>query len=103
MVHLIVNFNNIYNFCPKTLKLLHPENQEYLKENRWPPIWYLKEYDFYQRSLREQNIEKNAGKKNYRNSNEGCLCFSGGELSYIDMHKNLLQLFSHTYHIFLFT
>lgn len=78
MVHLIVNFNNIHNFCPKIFKLLHPENQEYLRENRWPPVWYLKEYDFYQRSVKEQKMEMNSGKKNYK-SNEGCLCFSGGK------------------------
>lgn len=58
--------------------MLHPENQDFLRENRWPPVWYLKEYDFYQRSLKEQKMELNSNKKNYKNGKEGCLCFSGG-------------------------
>lgn len=80
MSYLCVNFNNICRYCPKALKLLHPDNQEYLREHRWPPVWYLKDYDYYQRCSKEQKIEMNSSKKGYRNEDDGCLCFSGGEL-----------------------
>lgn len=26
---------------PRSVRLLHPENQEYLNEHRWPPVWYV--------------------------------------------------------------
>jgi Rho-related BTB domain-containing protein 1/2 len=80
MSYLCVNYNSICRHSPKSLKLLHPENQEYLRENRWPPVWYLKDYDYYQRCMNEQKIEMNMNKKNcHADGHGGCLCFSGGE------------------------
>lgn len=80
MSYLCVNYNSICRHSPKSLKLLHPENQEYLRENRWPPVWYLKDYDYYQRCMKEQKLEMNLNKKNcHTDNNGGCLCFSGGE------------------------
>lgn len=78
MSYLCVNYNSICRHLPKSLKLLHPENQEYLRENRWPPVWYLKDYDYYQRSVKEQKMEMSLNKKScHKNDDNGCLCFSG--------------------------
>lgn len=43
----------------------HPENQEYFERHRWPPVWYLKEEDHYQRVKREREKEDLALKKHY--------------------------------------
>ncbi len=33
------------------------ENQEYFEKQRWPPVWYLKEDDHYQRARKEREKE----------------------------------------------
>lgn len=33
------------------------ENQEYFEKHRWPPVWYLKEDDHYQRARKERDKE----------------------------------------------
>lgn len=81
MSYLCVNYNVICKFSLKGLKALHQDNQEYLREHRWPPVWYLKDYDYYQRCINELNKElkqKSAG-RDFQSDDEGCLCFSGGK------------------------
>ncbi|XP_071866674.1 rho-related BTB domain containing isoform X1 [Bombus fervidus] len=76
MNHLCVNYNKLCKMSPRSVRLLHPENQEYLNEHRWPPVWYLKDYDYYQKCLAERDRENKPTLK--RNGNQsGCLCFSG--------------------------
>ncbi|XP_033209942.1 rho-related BTB domain-containing protein 1 isoform X2 [Belonocnema kinseyi] len=75
MNHLCVNYNKLCKMSPKSVRLLHAENQEYLSEHRWPPIWYLKDYDYYQKCLAEQDKESKPSLKRNRNQS-GCLCFS---------------------------
>ena len=75
--YLSLNYNHICRKYPKILRLMHPENQAALNVNRWPPIWYLKDHDNYQRMVMEREREerpKNIRKRARRNS--GCLCFS---------------------------
>lgn len=79
MSYLCVNYNIICKVSPKSLKSLHPDNQEYLREHRWPPVWFLKDYDYYQRSTNDMARDANQARKESRNGNECCLCFSGGE------------------------
>lgn len=57
---------------PRNLRLLHADNQAYLVEHRWPPVWYLKDYDYYQKCLAERDKELKPSLK----SGSGCLCFS---------------------------
>lgn len=76
MNHLCVNYNKLCKMSPKSMRLLHPENQEYLSENRWPPVWYLKDYDYYQKCLAERDKENKPSLKRSQNTS-GCLCFSG--------------------------
>lgn len=80
MSYLCVNYNIICKSLPKSLRALHPDNQDYLKENRWPPVWYLKDFDYYQRCMNEINREgKHRGKAYDDDDDDGCLCFSGGK------------------------
>ncbi|XP_076651333.1 rho-related BTB domain containing isoform X1 [Halictus rubicundus] len=76
MNHLCVNYNKLCKMSPRSVRLLHPENQEYLSEHRWPPVWYLKDYDNYQKCLAERDRESKPTLKRNRNQS-GCLCFSG--------------------------
>ena len=52
--YLAHNYNTVSRRYPKVLRGMLPENQAFLNLNRWPPIWYLKDYDLYQRMLTEQ-------------------------------------------------
>lgn len=80
MSYLCVNYNIICKTSLKTLKGLHPENQDYLRENRWPPVWYLKDFDYYQRCMNEMNREGKQGTCAKSIDDDGtCLCFSGGK------------------------
>uniref|UniRef100_A0A182PPG4 BTB domain-containing protein n=1 Tax=Anopheles epiroticus TaxID=199890 RepID=A0A182PPG4_9DIPT len=79
MSYLCVNYNSICRLSPRSLKGLHPDNQDYLREHRWPPVWYLKDYDYYQRCMNELSRELNNGKKDCTADDKGCLCFSGGK------------------------
>ncbi|XP_023325369.1 rho-related BTB domain-containing protein 2, partial [Eurytemora carolleeae] len=81
---LAQNYNSICRKFPKVLRSLHPENQANLNVNRWPPIWYLKDYDLYQRmKMERERLERPKALKRPRyrrflnnKNNSGCLCFS---------------------------
>ncbi|XP_026475202.1 rho-related BTB domain-containing protein 1 isoform X1 [Ctenocephalides felis] len=97
MNHLCVNYNKLCRASPRSVRLLHPDNQEYLREHRWPPVWYLKDYDYYQRCTNENSKEN---KLRDSNSDSGCLCFKSGKSrssskepaeTNIDVSTNLFQ------------
>jgi len=82
LAFLAQNYNNICRKFPKVLRSLHPENQASLNINRWPPIWYLKDFDLYQRMVvdrerteRPKTLKRPRNNVLFRN-NSGCLCFS---------------------------
>ncbi|XP_037815763.1 rho-related BTB domain-containing protein 2 isoform X1 [Lucilia sericata] len=77
MSYLCVNYNVICRHSIKGLRALHQDNQEYLREHRWPPVWYLKDYDYYQRCINEMNKELKNSRRDSRSDDEGCLCFTG--------------------------
>ncbi|KAH8419534.1 hypothetical protein KR222_004889 [Zaprionus bogoriensis] len=81
MSYLCVNYNVICKFSLKGLKALHQDNQEYLREHRWPPVWYLKDYDYYQRCVNELNkeLKLKSSRRDFPSDDEGCLCFTGGK------------------------
>ncbi|XP_030375324.1 rho-related BTB domain-containing protein 1 isoform X2 [Scaptodrosophila lebanonensis] len=80
MSYLCVNYNIICKFSLKGLKALHLDNQDYLREHRWPPVWYLKDYDYYQRCINEENKDTRSSRRDLLNDdNDGCLCFKGGK------------------------
>ena len=78
MSYLCVNYNVICKFSLRGLKNLHQDNQEYLREHRWPPVWYLKDFDYYQRCINEMNKELKETRSDSLSDEDGCLCFSGG-------------------------
>lgn len=73
---LMCNYNDICHNHIKLLRSLHPENQAYLNRNRWPPVWYLKELDHYERCMRELEWNKCSKGMKRRRLHNGCFCFS---------------------------
>ncbi|KAK8395203.1 hypothetical protein O3P69_006139 [Scylla paramamosain] len=74
---MATNYNHVCHKHTKQLRALHPENQAYLNRHRWPPVWYLKDYDYYERCLMERQREENPIKPLKRSRNTaGCLCFT---------------------------
>ncbi|KAM7241221.1 LOW QUALITY PROTEIN: hypothetical protein CapIbe_007793 [Capra ibex] len=55
--HICTNYNNVCRKFPRDMKAMSPENQQYFEEHRWPPVWYLKEEDHYQRARKEREKE----------------------------------------------
>ncbi|KAK2166217.1 hypothetical protein NP493_1329g00039 [Ridgeia piscesae] len=46
---LSVNYHTVYTDHWKLLRTLSPVHQAYLNKHRWPPVWYLKAVDLYER------------------------------------------------------
>lgn len=63
--HICTNYNSVCSKFRKEIKSKSAENQEYFERHRWPPVWYLKEEDHYQRVKREREKEDLALKKHY--------------------------------------
>eukprot|EP00092_Neocalanus_flemingeri_P023709 GFUD01025714.1.p1 GENE.GFUD01025714.1~~GFUD01025714.1.p1 ORF type:complete len:574 (+),score=111.78 GFUD01025714.1:98-1819(+) len=80
LAYLAQNYNTVCRRFPKVLRTLFPENQAFLNINRYPPIWYLKDHDLYQRMASEQ--KKTEKPKNLKRASSrfrdqsGCLCFT---------------------------
>lgn len=55
--HICTNYNNVCRKFPRDMKAMSPENQQYFEKHRWPPVWYLKEEDHYQRARKEREKE----------------------------------------------
>ncbi|XP_019487143.1 PREDICTED: rho-related BTB domain-containing protein 2 isoform X2 [Hipposideros armiger] len=55
--HICTNYNNVCRKFPRDMKAMSPENQDYFEKHRWPPVWYLKEEDHYQRARKEREKE----------------------------------------------
>lgn len=79
LAYLAQNYNLICRKYPKVLRNLHPENQATLNVNRWPPIWYLKDYDNYQRLVIDRERQQRPKNLKRTRSNSGCLCFSSNK------------------------
>jgi len=74
--HIALNYNSACRRFPKVLRALMPENQAYLNLNRWPPIWYVKDFDLYQRQLSEQSRQEKQSNLKRTRDPSGCLCFT---------------------------
>ncbi|XP_056591865.1 rho-related BTB domain-containing protein 2 [Triplophysa dalaica] len=55
--HLCTNYNNVCRKFPRDMRAKCAENQLYFEKHRWPPVWYLKEDDHYQRARKERERE----------------------------------------------
>ena len=49
------------------MKLLDEEALKHVEEHRWPPVWYLKEQDYYERTMQQIEKEQNMKKDRKRN------------------------------------
>ena len=58
-----VNYSEASSKLIRLLRSLHPENQAYLNKHRWPPVWYIKEREHYERCLRERSWTERKGAK----------------------------------------
>ena len=68
---MATNYNNLCRHLGKDVKLLDDTTQKYLEENRYPPVWYLKEADFYEKAMRQLGKDRDLKKRN-RNRNKKC-------------------------------
>ncbi|GFR26301.1 rho-related protein racA [Trichonephila clavata] len=76
--YIIIHYQDISLNAPKLIRSLHPDNQAYLNKNRWPPAHFLKEQEFYDRCLREQESYEKPQRflmwKAAKKKVSGCLC-----------------------------
>ncbi|KAJ2940493.1 hypothetical protein O0L34_g6425 [Tuta absoluta] len=83
------NAHNLADWCTWRLcsaydrvcraKHLSQASRDYLSDNRWPPVWYLKEFDYYQKCLSEQSKENKELRPTtsvQTTQHTGCLCFT---------------------------
>lgn len=63
--HICTNYNSVCSKFRKEIKSKSADNQEYFERHRWPPVWYLKEEDHYQRVKREREKEDLALNKHH--------------------------------------
>ncbi|NWH60881.1 RHBT1 protein, partial [Geococcyx californianus] len=55
--YICTNYNSVCSKFRKEIKAKSSDNQEYFERHRWPPVWYLKEEDHYQRVKKEREKE----------------------------------------------
>lgn len=77
---IAINYNSVCLNNMKLLRKLHPENQAYLNKNRWPPVWYTKEYEYYEQCLRQRHWQEKPPKPSRPKKTScrqvmRCLCF----------------------------
>ncbi|XP_068957945.1 rho-related BTB domain-containing protein 1 isoform X1 [Petaurus breviceps papuanus] len=63
--YICTNYNSVCAKFRKEIKAKSPDNQEYFERHRWPPVWYLKEEDHYQRVKKEREKEELALNKHH--------------------------------------
>ncbi|XP_074856257.1 rho-related BTB domain-containing protein 1 isoform X4 [Carettochelys insculpta] len=63
--YICTNYNSVCSKFRKEIKTKSPDNQEYFERHRWPPVWYLKEEDHYQRVKKEREKEDIALNKHH--------------------------------------
>ncbi|NWS46434.1 RHBT1 protein, partial [Probosciger aterrimus] len=63
--YICTNYNSVCSKFRKEIKAKSSDNQEYFERHRWPPVWYLKEEDHYQRVKREREKEDVALNKHH--------------------------------------
>ncbi|XP_042143046.1 rho-related BTB domain-containing protein 1 isoform X4 [Ixodes scapularis] len=63
--HIAINHEYIKQQHKALLRSLHPENQAYLNQNQWPPTWYNKEMQVYERFSRVNRYKTKAKKLSF--------------------------------------
>ncbi|XP_019394176.1 PREDICTED: rho-related BTB domain-containing protein 1 isoform X2 [Crocodylus porosus] len=65
LYYICTNYNSVCSKFRKEIKAKSTDNQEYFERYRWPPVWYLKEEDHYQRVKKEREKEDTAQNKHH--------------------------------------
>ncbi|TRY56803.1 hypothetical protein DNTS_005473 [Danionella cerebrum] len=52
--HICTNYNSVCRKFPRDMRTKSAEIQQYFERHRWPPVWFLKEDDHFQRAQRER-------------------------------------------------
>lgn len=72
---MAINYNALCREQGKEMKVLEDSTLKYLEDNRWPPVWYLKEQDHYERAMQQLEKERNLKKKKKRRRKIKASCF----------------------------
>ncbi|XP_043912331.1 rho-related BTB domain-containing protein 1 [Protopterus annectens] len=70
--YICTNYNTVCSKYRKEIRSKSPENQLYIAKHRWPPVWYLKEEDHYQRLKKDLENKDDVAHKHCSKHN---LCF----------------------------
>jgi len=83
LAYLAQSYNTVCRRFPKIVRSLYPDNQAALNIHRWPPLWYLKDFELYQRMESDQKrnerykpLKRSRYNSSSRNDQSGCLCFA---------------------------
>ncbi|KAK6186195.1 hypothetical protein SNE40_008281 [Patella caerulea] len=77
--YLACHYKEIHQKHHKVFKVLQKDNQEYIEKHRWPPVWYLKEVEHFEKASQassghfEQKQRQDFNR--WTNCSSGCLCF----------------------------
>ncbi|XP_002735360.1 rho-related BTB domain-containing protein 1-like, partial [Saccoglossus kowalevskii] len=58
LTFLARHFSDLHQEYMKSLRNVASEDARYLQRHRWPPTWYIKEKDYYDKEKREQDMSK---------------------------------------------
>ncbi|XP_039274269.2 rho-related BTB domain-containing protein 1-like [Styela clava] len=60
--HITINYNDV---CRKSkmIKTMSRANQSILEQLRWPPVWYIKDFDNYERALKKKALQEKEEQK----------------------------------------
>ncbi|XP_005091128.1 rho-related BTB domain-containing protein 2 [Aplysia californica] len=73
---LCVNFQEVVQKYASLFHALPQDKQEAIEQKRWPPVWYLKELERYDRLTQSHSLHGTRHAVQDYNSRCGCLCFS---------------------------
>lgn len=62
---IATNYNDFCRKC-KLMKTLSPDNQTLLERSRWPPVWFIKDFDNYERACKKRTQEESERRKSYK-------------------------------------
>jgi len=86
LAYLAQSYSTVCRRFPKVVRSLYPDNQAALNIHRWPPLWYLRDFELYQRMESDQKRNErykplkrsrySSSSNSNRNDQSGCLCFT---------------------------
>lgn len=74
--YLAQSYSTVCRRFPKVVRALYPDNQAALNIHRWPPLWYLRDFELYQRMESDQKKHERSKPLKRSRDQSGCLCFT---------------------------